>query len=175
MFFGKKPLFFAVSLLVLGALALQSMDASNAQTNDASKLRFPYTLLELTEASYQSTSMLARSLPNDVQTVPISIAQQEYQISTSQNILGAEPAWSQTSDFMLGEIAVSIILPNCAGGSCTQGGWSSSDINNVLNEVNNALQWWESQAANNNVYVDFQLVTNPPLQVNTSKYKLRAN
>ena len=168
MIFGKKPLFFAVSLLALGVLALQSMRASNAQTNDASKLRFPSALLELTGMPYQSTFTSARSLPNDVQTIPISIAQQEYQISTTQNISGAEPTWSQTSDFMLGEIAVSIILPNCVGGSCTQGGWLSSDVNNVLNEVNNALQWWETQAASNNAYVDFQLVTNPPLQVNTS-------
>lgn len=107
-----------------------------------------------------------RTLPHDVEYVPENITTQAASIAANMTQVGQEPGWDRTSDFMLGTIAVSVILPECTSG-CTQGGWVDNDVNYIMAEIQNGLNWWETQAAGVGAPVDFQIVTDPPLIVPT--------
>lgn len=108
-----------------------------------------------------------RTLPHDMEYIPSSIQSQESMIAVNMMQIGQEPNWDHTSDFMLGTVAVSIILPECATITCTQGGWIDNDLVHIMNEISNGLEWWEDQAADAGAYVDFQIVTGSPLIVPT--------
>ncbi|MBP8059599.1 MAG: hypothetical protein KA314_27490 [Chloroflexi bacterium] len=116
------------------------------------------------------TAADTRTLPYDLVYVPEAIRELEANITMEKGILGWEPGWSQTSDFMIGTVAVSVILPSCNGqiDPCSQGGWSSSEVNLVLSEVQNALNWWEARATDAGTSVDFHIVTGSPLIVPTN-------
>lgn len=106
----------------------------------------------------QSTPL--RILANDMVVEPTTLAD-----CNPPN--GGSPEWCHTSDFMLGNIAVSVILPNCSGSSvCSQGGWTANDIAHIKNETLTALEWWEDEALAAGVnpgLLDFQLIGDPML------------
>ncbi|MBX3058165.1 MAG: hypothetical protein KF770_17010 [Anaerolineae bacterium] len=106
-----------------------------------------------------------RTLPNDAVNVPPDIQQQERQIA---NTLGGEPGWDRTSDFMLGTVAVAIILPDCNGmvDACTEN-WTSDESPHIRNEIQNALNWWSQKAGESGASVTFSVVPNHPLIVQT--------
>ena len=66
------------------------------------------------------------------------------------------PGYSQTSEFMIGEVVVGVILPESDGGTEN---WSSSRQNSVFNEIVAGLNWWILKApadANLTFYYDLQ-------------------
>lgn len=80
-----------------------------------------------------------------------------------------EPPADRTSDYMVGTVAVAIILPRCVGALCTES-WTSAEVIQIKDEVQNALTWWEQKSAeinNGNSLVQFQIVTDPPLLTDT--------
>lgn len=108
-----------------------------------------------------------RTLPHDVEYIPSNIQAQEAVIVTNMVQIGQVSNWDHTSDFMLGTVAVSVILPECTT-NCTQGGWGDNNINHIMDEINDGLSWWEDRASSVGAYVDFQIVTNSPLIVSTT-------
>ena len=71
-------------------------------------------------------------------------------------ILGAAPGTYQTSEFMIGKVAVGIILPESNGGSEN---WSSARQTQVYNEIVAGLNWWAAKggpAAHLTFYYDLK-------------------
>lgn len=113
-----------------------------------------------------------RTLPRDLVYVPDEIQQLEIIIASGLNVYGAEPGWNHTSDFMLGTVAVSLVLPDCdeSVASCTQGGWTPDEVNQVMSEIQDAFNWWQQKADDAGVgeNLSIYLVTSPPEIVPTS-------
>lgn len=80
---------------------------------------------------------------------------------------GALP-WNRTSDFMLGTVAVAIILPQCVNGTTCRETWTQTEINEVRAEVQSGLDWWTQKAAISGANVQFQIIPNQPQVVNIS-------
>ncbi|WP_420642075.1 hypothetical protein [Candidatus Leptofilum sp.] len=110
-------------------------------------------------------------LGGDALTIPADIQQLERNEAAARPTGGQAPGWDRTSDFMVGSVAVAIILPNCDGtlAPCTQAGWTTNDINHVVNEIQIALDWWEQKAAEAGVgsHLSFQLTSDSPRLVTT--------
>lgn len=150
----KKQLFFKRILVLLAALILASL----------------LILSNNRPSTPVFTAGDTRTLPNDLVYIPDAIRELEANITIEKGLFGWEPGWSQTSDFMLGTVTVSIILPNCNGqiDPCSQGGWTSNEVNLVLSEVQNALNWWEARAIDAGATVNFHIATGSPLIVPTN-------
>lgn len=105
-------------------------------------------------------------LGGDALIVPADIQQLERGEAAARPAGGQAPGWDRTSDFMVGSVAVALILPNCNGtlALCTQAGWTTNDIDHVADEVQIALDWWEQKAAETGVgsHLSFQLTDDSP-------------
>jgi hypothetical protein len=55
------------------------------------------------------------------------------------------PGYYDTSEYFMGEVAVGIILPESTGG---QENWSTARQNNVVSEVQAAMNWWAAPDSN---------------------------
>ncbi|MCJ2513897.1 MAG: hypothetical protein LN408_05610, partial [Candidatus Thermoplasmatota archaeon] len=59
-----------------------------------------------------------------------------------------DPGFYETSEYMIGTVAVGVILPESTGGSSTED-WTISEENQVTNEITSALTtWWKNQNTN---------------------------
>ena len=60
---------------------------------------------------------------------------------------GLAPDYYQTSEFMLGKVAVGIVFPQCGGGgiatldACTET-WSTAQMDAVYSQITSAMNWW---------------------------------
>lgn len=56
------------------------------------------------------------------------------------------PSYHQTSEFMLGKVAVGIVMPQCTGtiDQCSET-WNQTTINQVVSQVNSAMTWWSNR------------------------------
>jgi len=62
--------------------------------------------------------------------------------------LDHEPYWGETSEFMIGSVAVSLILPESNGSiDPSREDWTNQAENNVIREITAALDWWEDQGS----------------------------
>lgn len=71
-------------------------------------------IFQIPESSASLTAK-SRFLGDDVIMIPDNIRKLEAEIAASRAVSGNEPAWNRTSDFMLGTVAVAVILPECNG------------------------------------------------------------
>jgi hypothetical protein len=62
------------------------------------------------------------------------------------------PGYGETSEYMIGSVAVSLILPESNGSiDPSTEDWTSTEEQNVINEVQYALDWWANQNSNASV------------------------
>ncbi len=56
------------------------------------------------------------------------------------------PSYHQTSEFMLGKVAVGIVMPQCTGtiDKCSET-WTPTAISQVESQVNSAMTWWSNR------------------------------
>jgi len=70
----------------------------------------------------------------------------------SQYYLGEAPygaGFYDTSEYMLGDISVAIVLPESDGSiDRNQENWASSDITKVVSEITEGVNWWRSREPN---------------------------
>lgn len=98
--------------------------------------------------------------------LPQEVIKQQVEIAANMvRPRGALP-WNRTSDFMLGTVAVAIILPQCVNGAACRETWTQAEINEVRAEVQSGLDWWTQKAAISGANVQFQLVPGQPQVVN---------
>ncbi|MBI3536305.1 MAG: CAP domain-containing protein [Chloroflexi bacterium] len=57
-----------------------------------------------------------------------------------------KPSFYQTSEFMLGKVAVGIIFPQCKGmiDRCTET-WNDDAMNQVVQQIQTAMNWWNAR------------------------------
>lgn len=69
--------------------------------------------------------------------------------SASEFALDVNPQPWQTSSFMAGSVAVSVVFPQCTGAidECSET-WTDDQINAVLDQVQAALDWWQARSNN---------------------------
>ena len=68
------------------------------------------------------------------------------------DISSLAPGFYQTSEYMIGRVAVGVILPESTGGiDPNLNDWSAEQRNNVLNEVAAGLNWWTAQSPEANL------------------------
>jgi len=84
-------------------------------------------------------------------------SQKYSQIFGDRNILqsGVEADDHDTSLYMIGNVSVSVILPESNASSNNSENWTSEEIAQVHSEVENALDWWEARAAESNAPLNF--------------------
>jgi len=58
-----------------------------------------------------------------------------------------DPGFYETCEYMIGTVAVGVILPESTGGGSTED-WTTTEENQVTNEITAALNWWKSQNTN---------------------------
>lgn len=75
-------------------------------------------------------------IPNDMRYLD------DHGISISSIGVSAAPGTNQTSEFMIGKIAVGIILPESTGNTEN---WSDTRRNQVFSEIVTAMNWWVTQ------------------------------
>lgn len=97
---------------------------------------------------------------------------QQSQIALSKTSAGELP-WNRTSDYMLGTVAVAIILPQCTSSiSCTEL-WTLDEIMQVRTEVESGLNWWEQKATEAGVAVSFKIVPGHPITIPVAQEAIR--
>jgi hypothetical protein len=73
------------------------------------------------------------------------------------------PDYWETSEYMIGSVAVGIILPESNGTiDPSTEDWTDEEIEKVLNEIDHALNWWASQNPNANVTFKTEVHTRVP-------------
>lgn len=83
---------------------------------------------------------------NDVVWVPLDIWEDKSITQQSNKIFSAPDYW-ETSEYLYGQVLVSIILPESNGAidSSTED-WTTTEKNKVISEIIDGLTWWESKA-----------------------------
>lgn len=91
------------------------------------------------------------------------------QILLLQQLTDIPPPWNRTGDFMIGRVAVAVILPESDGSNmASTENWTQSSISFALQEVEETLSWWTQQAITYSVPLEFVIVPNHPITVTTS-------
>jgi len=68
------------------------------------------------------------------------------------------PGYDQTSEFMAGDIAVGIILPESNGATDrSTENWSTTRMNNVVAEIQAAMNWWASVNPNGHLHFYYDI------------------
>ncbi|MCS7125300.1 MAG: hypothetical protein NZ929_00075 [Aigarchaeota archaeon] len=92
-------------------------------------------------------------------------------ISEKHSIENPEPGFDETSEYMIGDVAALAIFVNDPIAS-----WSRDEMNNALDDVNEAFNWWEEQASKNNVPLRFKLLyVTGPIYTNYIPSKMSPN
>jgi hypothetical protein len=75
------------------------------------------------------------------------------------------PGTNQTSEFMVGNIAVGIILPESNGATDPQTeNWDAARMTQVTNEIQAAMSWWNTQNPNGHLTFTYDIHTQVPTQ-----------
>jgi len=91
--------------------------------------------------SYDSSDNIIPTMLNDA-IIPRDFL--NYQNLLSYN---PDPGFYETSEYMIGTVAVGVILPESTGGSSTED-WTTNEQNQVTSEITAALNWWKGQNTN---------------------------
>ncbi len=68
------------------------------------------------------------------------------------------PGYNETSEYMIGDVAVSVILVESNGSHEAQTeNWNSTEESNVEREINDALKWWVARANESNISLNFNV------------------
>ena len=100
-------------------------------------------------------------LVGDVRTAPLEGAQPDWGLAPAP----PSPGYYETSEFMAGDVAVGVILPESNGTIDTQTeNWTAGRLTSVVTEIQTGLNWWAT-SANPNGHLTFYYDTH--LQVPT--------
>jgi hypothetical protein len=161
-----KRIMFSVVLTIISMIILLATIA-------VSRSSPPHSLNALTAHASNDNIPHAPEISSLGLQLPLQINLQQNQIATHKNTSAGELPWDRTSDYMLGTIAVAIILPQCTSSiSCTES-WTSDEIMQVHTEIEIGLQWWEQKATEAGVTVDFQIVPGHPITVSVNQEAIR--
>jgi PKD repeat protein len=84
--------------------------------------------------------------------LPTSNASIKLKIQNIPSIQDPSPGYWETSEYMIGKIAVGIILPESNGSiDVSTEDWTDFEIQQCLNKIQYSLDWWSSQNPNANV------------------------
>ena len=98
--------------------------------------------------------------PNDALVLPVTVKSRQSMVErylALAPVASYAPGYYDTSVYMLGDVAVGIILPESAGNGEN---WTTEEKNAVVNEIQAGLNWWKStggELANLNFEYDLQL------------------
>jgi len=86
---------------------------------------------------------------NDMLQVPLNIKEDKSITSKSNKIFSA-PSYYETSEYLYGNVLVSIILPESNGMIDTsREDWTTTERDNVVNEIVDGLLWWLNKVPSN--------------------------
>lgn len=84
--------------------------------------------------------------------LPMSNASVKLKIQSIPSIQDPSPGYWETSEYMIGKIAVGIIFPESNGSiDVSTEDWTDIEIQQCLSKIQYALNWWASQNPNANV------------------------
>ena len=84
--------------------------------------------------------------------LPASNASTKLKVQNVPTIQDPTPGYWETSEYMIGKIAVGIIFPESNGSiDVSTEDWTDFEIQQCLNKIQYALNWWSSQNPNANV------------------------
>jgi len=107
----------------------------------------------------------SRPLTNDAFEVPKNIHEAQSRATRE----GYGPTGERTSDYMLGSVAVAIILPESDGSiDPNTEDWTLGEKDSVRQEIAEGLNWWMDKARGRGIALDFILASEYPITVLTS-------
>lgn len=156
----KRIYWWCAFVSILVTLTFLIAGASDAISGEASKVANP--------AQLGIPTSVRMSLVNDAIPVPGGIRQRESARAALMAGPGYAPGWDRTSDFMIGKVAVGIILPESDGSlEPSTEDWTAGEKTAVRQEIVEGLDWWEAQAQAAGVNLEFIVPDGHPLVVNT--------
>jgi len=102
-----------------------------------------------------------KPLAGDARRKPFSVSQLSSAAVGSAAPLGA--GRYETSEFMIGKVAVAIILPESQGALSTEN-WSASRQNEVVQAIQAAMEWWRQRRPTANLQFLYELKFSIPTQ-----------
>ena len=138
----------------------------NTTTNNYQTLRFPILFLLVCglvaaisgnspqTSVYEIQVPLPIGLVGDVYDVPDYLRKIEAQYAQNMRRTYFAPTWDQTSSFMIGKVAVGLVLPESTGNAYN---WSQNEIDLVVAKAQASLDWWKSQADIHNIPLELTL------------------
>ncbi len=87
-----------------------------------------------------------RVLAGDVSTSGGTVSGTTVTIANAPSASSLAPSYYQTSEYMLGKVAVGVVMPQCDGSidRCTES-WNSSMMDQVYNQVVAGMNWWSNR------------------------------
>jgi len=106
---------------------------------------------EVSELEREPDKRIPKPLVNDA-FLPGDVLERERTKGSDNEPMLPAPGFLETSEYMMGSIAVAIILPESNGTSEAETeNWNATEINNVFNEIQDSLNWWASLEPNASV------------------------
>ncbi|MBI3914122.1 MAG: hypothetical protein HY327_08070, partial [Chloroflexi bacterium] len=97
--------------------------------------------------SYQSPRPAnVRVLAGDITTSGVSASGATVTVNNAPSANSLSPSYYQTSEYMLGKVAVGIVMPQCDGAidRCTET-WDAAKMDQVYTQVQTAMTWWSNR------------------------------
>lgn len=98
------------------------------------------------------------SPPNDARQVPLG----EKSVHGLASSGDGSPGWYETSQFMIGRVAVAVVLPESAGSGED---WTAVEEQKVIDEIDAATRWWAAREPRANLEFEVEFHTNVPVSV----------
>jgi hypothetical protein len=102
-----------------------------------------------------------KPLAGDARRKPFYVSQLASTAAAGAAPLGA--GRYETSEFMIGKVAVAIILPESQGALSTEN-WSTSRQNEVVQAIHAAMEWWRQRRPSANLQFFYELKLSIPTQ-----------
>lgn len=112
-------------------------------------LYFSYRLLftMITSKMISSTNILFLVLSSFIFLYPLTIGEEQPQENP-------EPGFDETSEYMMGNVAVLVVFVNDLRST-----WKSDEVSRAMEDVSYALIFWENEAKKNNIPLKFSIVS----------------
>ncbi len=98
------------------------------------------------------------SPPNDARQIPLA----ERSVQGLASASDGSPGFYETSQFMIGQVAVAVVLPESTG---SQENWTTAEEQKVLAEITAATQWWAAREPRANLEFQIELHNQVPVDV----------
>jgi len=105
-----------------------------------------------------ASSPEVESPPNDARQVPLA----ERSVQGLASAGDGSPGWYETSQFMIGRVAVAVVLPESTG---SQENWTTAEEQKVIDEITAATQWWTAREPRANLEFQVEFYTQVPVDV----------